>query len=537
MSELEAPRVSAVEPGSEFLSSRAIAIAGGATCSIGLGVALFAGSLWSALFILVIAGLGIAQHNVQRTSGRDELDALTSQVEQMRAGLNAIADDVRARVDEVKQASAQIGATGSELGADARRHQATVTGSIGAIERMATSSREVRDTLTRLSPHASETASSVSTLDASIWEVAENTDEFRQLMEEVASASSQLSSAVGQIAQGAVSLGESTDATRERLTRLESSVRSVENNAAATHTVSEEALDHARVGIERVRELAGGMRDIDDSFRGVQQTIERLADRSASIEDIVGLIDEIVSRTHLLALNASIIAAQAGEQGRAFSVVASEVRDLADLTADSTKEIAGHVAAVREQVDGAVEAVEVGAARVAAGTALSDAADASLQQIHDGSEQATAMTREIAMATEEQSAELTAVGASMNQVATLVQQIGQATREQNASSQLVLGKLDDMRGLAQRVAEACSKQAGNSRQITEATAALAEGIEEIRRSTEAQSQVGDEVLGNLREVLALAEAGLERADTLGVGLNALDGHTGQLAIEAERLDA
>lgn len=529
--------MSAVEPESELLSSRVIAIAGAGIGTASIAAALFAGNFAAALSVLVIAGLWAAHHRAERAASQVELTELANQVEYMRDGLAAVAGDVRARVDEVRQAGARIGSTGAELGADAQRYQETVTGSIGSIERLRTASREVGETLTRLGPHAHETASSVSTLDASIWEIAENTDEFRQLMEEVASATSELSSAVGQIAQGAVQLGDSTDATRERLTRLESSVRSVENNAAATHQVSEEALDHARVGIERVRELAGGMRDIDDSFRGVQQSIERLADRSASIEDIVGLIDEIVSRTHLLALNASIIAAQAGEQGRAFSVVASEVRDLADLTANSTKEIAGHVAAVREQVDGAVEAVEIGAARVAAGTALSEAADTSLQQIHDGSEQATAMTREIAMATEEQSAELTAVGASMAQVADLVQQIGQATREQNASSQLVLGKLDDMRGLAQRVAEACSKQAGNSRQITEATAALAEGIEEIRRSTEIQGQVGEKVLGGLRSVLQLADAGLERADLLGSGISGLEELANQLGTEIGRLDA
>ncbi len=527
----------AVGPALDLLRNHATAMAAACVCAGTVALAFWTGGPWHALPVLLLAGLWIGQQRTQRAATRSRLAELTTHAERMRDELVAVSADARESLDKVRQAGAKIGSASLEFGADAKRQHTTISESIGSIEQVGASRLEVGETLTRLSPHASETAASVAALDGSIWEIAENTDELRQLMEEVASATTELSAAVGQIAQGAERLGVSSDTTRDRLGRMEHSVRSVETNAAATHRVSEEALDHARAGIERVRELAGGMRDIDESFHDVQGTIERLAERSASIEDIVGLIDELVSRTHLLALNASIIAAQAGEQGRSFSVVAGEVRELANLTTDSTKEIAGHVAAVREQVDGAVEAVEIGAARVAAGRVLSDAADASLQQIHDGSEQATAMTREIATATEEQVAELTAVGSCMDEVADLVQQIGQATREQKASSQLVLRKLDDMRDLAQRVAETCSKQAGESRQITEGAAALAEGIEEIRRSTVAQSEVGDEVLGGLRAVAELADAGLQHAELLAAGTSDLDERTKRLNGDLDRFDA
>ncbi len=406
-----------------------------------------------------------------------------------------------------------------------------------SVETMLDAAVGISDAIGPLGVHAQETASSVASLDGSIWQIAENTEALRLNVDEAASATSELSAAVSQIADGAVSLGGSSDATNERIGRLERSIRSVESNADHTHRVSEEALAHARSGIAQVQELTGGMREIDKSFRGVQERIDGLAERSASIEGIVGLIDEIVSRTHLLALNASIIAAQAGEQGRAFSVVATEVRSLADLTADSTKEIAGHVAGVRDQIDQAVEAAEVGAARVASGRSLSEATAESLSLIHDGSEQATAMTREIADATEEQSAELAAVKASMADVSNLIQQIVSATREQNESSHVVLERLDQMREVAQQVAEGCSRQATGSRQMTEAAAALAEGISDISRATAGQSERGMRVLEGLQQMASHASGGAVQLERLAAGASDLAVHSDALLAEVESDEA
>jgi len=145
------------------------------------------------------------------------------------------------------------------------------------------------------------------------------------------------------------------------------------------------------------------MRDIAKVVRNSAENIEKLGESSKQIGEIISVIDDIADQTNLLALNAAIEAARAGEQGRGFAVVADEVRKLAERTTEATKQIANMIKGIQSETQEAVVAMNKGTEEVQSGIELADKAGESLQQILASTRDLMDMINQIAAASEEQS--------------------------------------------------------------------------------------------------------------------------------------
>jgi methyl-accepting chemotaxis protein len=161
------------------------------------------------------------------------------------------------------------------------------------------------------------------------------------------------------------------------------------------------------------------MRSIAESVTNTVKEMGELGRRTAQIGRIAGVIDDIADQTNLLALNAAIEAARAGEQGRGFAVVADEVRKLAERTTTATKEIAQMIATIQDGTNGAIRAMESGSQQVQEGVTSTARAGESLQQIIHMSEEVGSMITHIATAATEQSGATAEVNQSMDQIAQL----------------------------------------------------------------------------------------------------------------------
>jgi len=155
----------------------------------------------------------------------------------------------------------------------------------------------------------------------------------------------------------------------------------VRRRAGETGDLARLVTSTAERGEALVNDSVQGMYRVEESIRRASEIVEALGHRSQEIGRIVDVIQEVADQTNLLSLNAAIIAAQAGEQGLAFGVVAEEIRSLAERTARSTREIAAIVRQTRGQVDAAVTHVQEGRERATAGVALGDRAASSLKEI------------------------------------------------------------------------------------------------------------------------------------------------------------
>jgi methyl-accepting chemotaxis protein len=275
----------------------------------------------------------------------------------------------------------------------------------------------------------------------------------------VASASSEISSSTEQMAAGAQ---EQTSQAGEVASAVEEMTKTiVENskNASNTAETAKKAKGAAEDGGKIVEETVVGMRRIADVVNKSASTVKALGKSSDQIGEIIGVIDDIADQTNLLALNAAIEAARAGEQGRGFAVVADEVRKLAERTTKATKEIAGMIKTIQADTAGAVSSMDEGTKEVENGIKLADKAGSSLTEIVQISQQVTDMVAQIAAASEEQSS-------ASDQISKNVEAISTVTGQTASGTQQIAKAAEDLNRLTENLQQLVSKfKLSNSEEV------------------------------------------------------------------------
>jgi methyl-accepting chemotaxis protein len=203
---------------------------------------------------------------------------------------------------------------------------------------------------------------------------------------------------------------------------MSATVMQVSESSNKAAEASQHAAETARRGGAIVEETVTRMRVIADSVSATAKKVEELGKSSDQIGRIIGVIDDIADQTNLLALNAAIEAARAGEQGRGFAVVADEVRKLAERTTTATKEIAQMIQNIQDETGIAVSAMEQGTRQVEEGVSSTAKAGESLKEIIQMSEQVGEMITHIATAATQQSSATEQVNNNMDQIARLVKE-------------------------------------------------------------------------------------------------------------------
>jgi len=240
--------------------------------------------------------------------------------------------------------------------------------------------------------------------------------------EHVASASEELSSSAALQAQGAETQRGQTDQVATAMQEMSSTVQQISENSAHAAEASRQAADIAGKGGGIVDETLARMRAIADSVSSTAKRVEALGKSSDQIGRIVNVINDIADQTNLLALNAAIEAARAGEQGRGFAVVADEVRKLAERTSSATKEIAQMIQTLQNETQVAVTAMEEGRKRVDEGVQTTAQAGDSLKEIIGTSENVGSVITQIATAASQQSSATEQINQNMESIAQLVKE-------------------------------------------------------------------------------------------------------------------
>lgn len=229
-------------------------------------------------------------------------------------------------------------------------------------------------------------------------------NEVNNTVEQVASAATQISATSDSLAAATQEQSAQTDDVASAVEEMSRTITENAMGATRTAEVAQKNGELANQGGSVVQQTVQKMKDIAKVVGDSAITIQKLGESSKQIGEIIAVIDDIADQTNLLALNAAIEAARAGEQGRGFAVVADEVRKLAERTTDATKQIANMIRGIQKETDMAVEAMNQGNQEVQKGIDLADRAGQALRDILNSTKEVLEMINQIAAASEEQSA-------------------------------------------------------------------------------------------------------------------------------------
>ncbi|PHU99464.1 methyl-accepting chemotaxis protein [Iodobacter sp. BJB302] len=251
---------------------------------------------------------------------------------------------------------------------------------------------------------------------------------FNQASSTLANASEQLNKETAQISRGSQMTSEATSSTAAAIEEMTVSISHISSSARETELNSHQAAELATEGEKMAQHAADEIRRISGDISSAAGLIRGLVDRSREIDSMSAVIKEIADQTNLLALNAAIEAARAGEQGRGFAVVADEVRKLAERTSGATQDITRTIRAVQDDTDIAAGSMDLVQSQVAQGVDLVEKAASALREINGMARLTLEKTRDVANATQEQSQ-------VSNSIAGNVERIAQMVEESDASVQ------------------------------------------------------------------------------------------------------
>ncbi|MDO8690968.1 MAG: methyl-accepting chemotaxis protein, partial [Dehalococcoidia bacterium] len=458
-------------------------------CLLGASIALVASRTMS-------RGIGVVAKAAEALA-EINLPKLVRIVEAMAAGdlsrslqVESAQVKVKSR-DEVGDMASSFNKMGEQLSAvfsainDMSASLRTIIGKIReASQSVATSSAQ----LSQAADQAGEVTQQVA---GTIQQVAQGTQEQSASITETSSSMEQLSEAIGQIAKGAQAQASAMEQSSRMINQMSQSIKRVASGSEAMAAGMLETQQAAQNGVQAVNRSSQGMESIRDRVQLSARKVRELGEHSGQIGAIVETIDDIAEQTNLLALNAAIEAARAGEHGKGFAVVADEVRKLAERSSKATKEIAQLIATVQKGTEAAIEAMEKGSKEVEEGNKLASEAGRALEDILRNITASSMRIQEIAASAMQMENANAEVVKATDDVSSITEENTAATEEMAAGAQQVVEAVESIAAISETNAAA-------SQEVSAATQEMTAQVEEMTASAQALAEMAN----SLEELVA-----------------------------------
>ncbi len=463
----------------------------------------------SIIIIKVLNPLGKIINTLKDMEGGDlrkEIEAST--IKELATGINSFVYSLRGiikRIQEVSEAvvsgAAYVDTVSEKLtkGTGVQVESTEVTSA--AIGQMNLSIKGVVSASESLSQSADESSASVLEMTAAINQVAQSANTMNTIVEDTSSFITEMSASIKQIDENVDVLSSSAEETAAAVSEIAATIKGIEENVNESARLSEDVKKEAsELGMKAIDKTVEGMNRIMKSVEASGNIIDRLGERSQHIGKVLTVIDDVTDQTNLLALNAAIIAAQAGEHGKGFAVVADEIKDLAERTVASTKEISQMIESIQKEVGEAVISMKESSENVTEGIELSKEAANALKKILERSDRSVQMSKEIERATKEQGRGVVQVSEEVHKITNMVRQIAHATQEQRKGSEQVMGSVEKMRDISRQVRQATIEQTKGSKQINDAVENVNQKVHAIVKATKEQSIGSEQIVTSVEKI-------------------------------------
>ncbi|HEY3059411.1 MAG TPA: methyl-accepting chemotaxis protein [Chloroflexota bacterium] len=457
------------------------AAVGGTTVSL-LALFLVLRPVRRSLGQMLLAARGLAEGDLEQridTRAQDEVGQVAAAFRDMVAYQRTMAEVAQAvargdlsRTVKAKSERDVLGTAFGAMIADLR----TLVG------RIQSAAQDLASTSSELGSAAAETGSSVQQVARAIESVAAGAADTSRGTHETTAAVSQLGQAIDGIARGASEQAGQVQSASTTAMQMAEGVTQVASSAQNVARATQETQSAARDGRRAVDETISGMAQIEAVVGEAAGRVHELGKLGERIGQVVETIDDIAEQTNLLALNAAIEAARAGEHGKGFAVVADEVRKLAERSGRETKQIAELIQQVQHGTRDAVQAMEEGARQVSQGTARANQAGEALVAILTAVDATVGQVDEIALAANSLTAASVRVSEAMQAISAVVEENTAATEEMAAQSQQVSGAISAIASVSTQQSAATQEVGASAGEMTLRIESISAQAEQLART-------------------------------------------------------
>lgn len=466
-----------------------------------------------------------------KITSNDEIGLLASNFNRFVERLRGIVENTRKTATGLSEATSAIRSRSSEVSHAADQQTKAMEKSHLSVTEIGKSAGEIADSVSNLVASVQQSAAATHELESTTISITEQMENLFGIISDISSSIHQLSSSNEQIDGNIIELSNNTRETSQSAKELEQATSTIEQSAEQTSKLAQQAAAEALEGKAAVQDTIRGISGLQQIMEQAHLAISDLGERSDAIGNIVNVIADVADQTNLLALNAAIIAAQAGEHGQGFAVVADEIRNLAERTSVSTKEIAEIIENLQEGTQTAVSTIEAGSLRAQQEVARSHAAGEALEKLHESSLISTEQITGIANQTLKQSKENRNISQAVLAITNMVDQIASSIGQQTASTRNLSNAAESMKNIAARVKNSTSEQGRGSQQIAQSMEHIQQMIELIDSATREQNDRSNEVVESVAMVRRIAEENSERAIGMDAVVEDLIKHTALLQKE------
>ena len=392
----------------------------------------------------------------------------------------------RSAIDSLCEKSSNL-----SLGTDAQTFSLEET--MTSVEGISHSIHKTVSMIEKLSPSVNKASKTVISMIKSVGDISNHNHEVLKALEKAIQDIKEMNSSVKVISDNFRNLSRSSRESSKGITEINSFAKDIETSALESYKVSEDVAREAEHGVDSVKKTISSMENLKSIVTESSTVIKTLGDRSSDIGNIVKLIHNVTTRINLLALNASIIASQAGEHGKSFAVVANEMEKLASQTSTSTVEISQMIDVIQEMVQSTVQANEVGMWGVEEGVGLVNTAGEILKKIQERSGTSVQMSKDILAATGKQARMADEVYSAIQRETKNLEISAESIDEHVKINKVVDESANLMISLTEEVKSAIEGQRNSSKDISDVINNVITMVEELEGLTKQQDHDSEQI--------------------------------------------
>ena len=431
----------------------------------------------------------------------DEIGTLSTRFNQFSDHLQEMVGDVSKVEQELSNKAHAIHQSSGLILRVARGQLESLESAYSTTEELNAAIRVIAQDTDKLNKSAASVSSSSLELSSSLDEVAEKTERLESSSDQTLSAVNEIVMTFKQIADNVTLLSTKAGEVASSAEQINSVAQEISSHSKEQAAVAKEVKQDAQnFGLTAISKTKQKMAMIRNEVSTTSNVMNQLGIATGEIGRIVSLITEITDKTDLLALNASILAAQSGVHGKGFTVVAEEVKDLALQAAASTKEIDTVVSQIRQWTAHAITAATNSVKEVDEGVSLSHEAETALLTIVSKTDLSLEHAVQIANAAEEQTKSIGLVSSAMQDISYMVQLIDRATTQQQISSEHILQATEEVRNIIHATKLSAVSQSSETQRITAMIVEMSDMIQMIAKATAEQQKASQEIVKTFQAI-------------------------------------